>query len=202
MKALVRQGEIRLQIQREALAARREALQRRQDEALRKNKMRWLQAEYPRDLAMRLVEAWENKSSAQKKAFEVTLSEMNKVNWFRFLPRIPPLWEHDASITLVRHSASRSCDGGPPRNVRYTPSFATFSDEFAPGHILTGKEVAPTLGILLDACGAGFSRHAFSGGSRSLLRPNHFLICSRLHEARRKSVGEELEGPPGCVGEG
>ena len=176
-EALVRHEELRLKNTQETLRWRREEVARRQELLLWRAQQRWYQTEYPRALASRLVSSMAAKPPQARAAFVRMLQLMATQNWFRFIPRLPHLWEPDKSL-LIRCGECRPFDGNVPRSVRCSASFDAYLDEIAPpGFSKAMKDPVDALQKLLEAVAPGSPRHVFQGPRRFL----RFFAHVRLH---------------------
>jgi len=171
-EALVRHEELRLQNTQENMRWRREELARRQELLLWKAQQKWYQTEYPCALASQLVRKIGSKSPQARTDFVKMLKGMAAQNWFRFIPRLPMLWDPDKNF-LVRCGEVRPFDGHVPRSVRCAAVFDAYLDEIAPPGL--GKELKdPVVALqnLLESVAPGSPRHVFQG-PRTFLRFLH-----------------------------
>jgi len=167
-EALARHEELRLKHTQEQLQWRREEIARRQELEVWKAQQRWLQTEYPSALASQLVRSMAAREPRARATFVRSLQLMATQNWFRFIPRLPLLWEPDKSL-LIRCGEVRPFDGHVPRSVRCAAAFDAYLDEVAPpGFGAAMKDPVHALHMLLEAVAPGSPRHVFHGPRRFL----------------------------------
>ena len=175
-EAEARNAELKLQLLREHERQHKAEQKRRHEEAKFKAQQKWLQTEYPRDLAKLLSRATRKQSESDKAAFIAKLEELRAKNWFRMFPRLPAFWEVDKSH-LIRYGDIKPLDGGPPRSVRCSPNFDSYLIEAAsPGWGV--RDPCSALKTLLNQAAPHCVGHVFSGDRNveRLLHMNEYCL--------------------------
>ena len=172
-EALARREEDRLNLFRENMRKRKEDMAQREAVANFRAQQNWLQTEYPRDLAEKLMRWAQSKRKEEKLAFQAKLGELSSQNWFRFMPRVPPSWDEDKTA-LIRYGSVKPLVGSGLRAVRCSPAFDAFLDEVSPPAIAGGKDPIRALERILAVVAPGSPRFVFQ-------RERTFLRFLHLH---------------------
>lgn len=168
----VRHEELRQQNMRESERALRERAARAREMALCKAKDKWIQTQFPMELALRLRRHVTSASPKDKTDLSAMLRNMAKENWFRFLPRVPELWDAQPKW-LCRYGEVKSFEGPGSRVVRCSAPFDCFLDEVYIRGVGELKKADQALHTLLHWVLPDSQRYVFQSTSRSFLRFLH-----------------------------
>ena len=176
-EALVRHETLRKKTMELQHALDQERAARVKDTAIRKAKDKWLQTEFPAQLAQRLRGQVLSLPEAQKVKRERMLQLMARENWFRFFPRVNALWECQPKW-LQHYCDEKSYVGGGKRAARCSASFACFLEEVYIRHIDEPRCAQQALLKLLDWVFPKSTRYVFVGprSVHSFLHLNEYVI--------------------------
>jgi len=166
-EALVRHEELKLQTLRETERAHQERAARTRQSALDKAKDKWLQTQYPSELAQKMRRQFV--AANDRANLTRMLREMAAQNWFRFLPRVAELWSPQPKW-LLQYGEVRAYEGRGMRVVRCAANFDCLLDEVyvrGPGEV---KNPEQALYRLLHWVVPESSRYVFQSRNRCFLR--------------------------------
>ena len=166
--------EARLAALRQALENRRDLQNRRYEELVEKTFQRWLQTQYPTQLARRIISFWRKMTVPTRKTFEGHITKALKERTFQRQVYVKDLWTADRSLTLD-WSRTESWTGGRC-SVRCSLMFQEMLDEVAPKSMFDHDPVE-TLYKLFLAC-VPSARRVFtdSYGALRILHMNDYVL--------------------------
>ena len=119
---------------------------------------KWLQTEFPCQLAVTMSAKIASGGEAAKARFKTMISEARLNNHFTRFPNVPELWDPIYDF-LIRHGPVEPPHGGHPRNVRCGAQFDAYLSQVAPPEFAsTGGDSLRSLTTLLEACAPGSTR--------------------------------------------
>ena len=130
---------------------------------------RWLQTQYPQQLARRLWISRNALSAEVKLKRTTTLKLMAKQNWFRFMPSSPELYAVSLSANWLIRYGEVNCLEQRKRVVRCSATFAILLDEIYVPHIGESRQPEIALRELFTRIFPDALNYVFIG-SRSFLR--------------------------------
>ena len=101
-EAMARHAELRVISLQQSYRMRLEEVARGAARKKWQAEQKWLQTEYPRDLYRSLRRAIVSKTEAERNSFKLQPRDLAQQNWFRYMPRVPALWDVDKTL-LVRY---------------------------------------------------------------------------------------------------
>lgn len=136
----------------------RAAATRKHNAALWKASQKWLQTEFPCQLAVTMSGKIATGGEVAKARFKTMIYEARQNNHFTHSPNVPELWEPNYDF-LIRYGPVKPVNGGRPRNVRCGAQFDAFLSQEAPHEFGgTGGDSLRSLTTLLEACAPGSTR--------------------------------------------
>ena len=156
--AETRQAEARKALLQTTAQLQLEERSRQAARAKSRAEQKWLQLEYPVDLAMQMSRRTKRMSTDAKTSFKNKLKDLAGQNWFRFMPRVPELWEIDKTL-LIRYTDVRELEGPHTRVVRCSVQLDAYLDQVAPPSVGGLKDATKALGNLMEAAAPGSSRY-------------------------------------------
>ena len=145
-------AEARLAALRQIILNRRDAEARKHAQVTERAFQRWLQTQFPAQLARRCISILRGMSAGAKKGFEREVSSLLGTHTLKRQLFIKDLWVSDSSLTLA-WSTAPSFTGGPRRSVRCGLPFQELVDKVAPrSRTMFAQDPVETLFLLFSAC--------------------------------------------------
>ena len=168
--------EAKLAALQQAAANARELERLRKEALVAKKVARWLQTEYPTQLAYRMIDWHGGLDPKVKQDYKQGVLEMYRSNHFSRLPaNIPHLWEVDTSFTFQWAQMSPP-GGGPCRWVRCSPNFNAVMQARDP-QCNDNKIAEATLLRIFQGC-IPYAEYLLSGAlsCKNLLHMNDYVM--------------------------
>jgi len=164
-----------MEILKRSIQSRRADALRKRAECEWKATQKWLQCDYPVQLAVGLMD--ETRTPAAKGNFSNMIAAAAKTRCFKRPLLVPDLWAVEYHF-LIRYCQMPPPGGGHPRTVRCSAAFEALLATVAPAGTCNDRDAVRSLGTLLDLCAPGSALKAFVGSYTiaRLLHLNDYVL--------------------------